>query len=158
MLSDSPKDAELSRLTNAALALLARREYARGELQERLQRRSDDAELIEQILDALIERGLQSDERFCESFVRYRIHQGKGPAKIRQDLRLKRISSELLDQVLPYDNEFWVEKAEETYRQKFKDSSVVNDKDKAKRLRFMVSRGFSAAMVFPLIESSQSSC
>lgn len=150
-------DAELHRLTNAALGLLARREYSRGELEEKLGRRSQDAALIDQVLDALEEQGLQSDERFTEHFVRYRVSQGKGPIKIRQDLRMKHISSRQIDDCLDQDDEFWREQAFQVYQRKFSGAPVNDDKDFAKRLRFMVSRGYSAHLIYPLIEASKRS-
>lgn len=150
-------DAELHTLTNAALGLLARREYSRGELFERLSRRSDNVALIEQVLDALAEQGLQSDERFAENFVRYRIEQGKGPIKIRQDLRQKHVSDELVSLHLDQDKEFWADRAEQLYLRKYGETALNGDKDFAKRLRFMVSRGFSAQLIYPLIENSKPS-
>ncbi len=151
----SDTDAELHRLSNAALALLARRDYSSAELRERLLKRSSTAEseqLIEQVLSALAEQGYQSDERFCESFVRYRLEQGKGPLKIRQDLRLKKIDDSLIDQCMPSGDSFWREHAEKTYRRKFGDQPATEQKEVARRLRFMVSRGYSASWVYPLID------
>jgi len=149
-------DGELHSLTNAALGLLARREYSRGELFERLSRRSENAVLVEQVLESLQEQGLQSDQRFVEHFVRYRIGQGKGPIKIRQDLRQKAVSDELIRLHLDQDTEFWSEKAEELYHRKYGQNALKDDKDFAKRLRFMVSRGFQAHLIYPLIERSKS--
>lgn len=146
------KDDELNNLTNTALGLLARREYSKGELRERLSKRSSNTSLIDQVLEALSEQGLQSDERFSEGFVRYRINQGKGPLKIRQDLRLKRVSTEDIDRFLDQDDDFWVAHASDVYNRKFSDIPIQNEKDMAKRLRFLVSRGFSAQMVFSILE------
>jgi len=151
-MSEDQIDAQRNTLTNAALALLARREYSRGELQERLVRKSSRLDLIEEILDTLEEQGLQSDERFSEHFVRYRIDQGKGPHCIRRDLRQKSISDTLISQHVPDDPDFWVEKATQVYARKFKQNPLNDEKDKAKRLRFMVSRGFSAHQVYPLMD------
>lgn len=148
-------DAELHKLSNVALGLLARREYSRGELVERLARRSNNEVLIGQVLDALVEQGLQSDQRFAENFVRYRIEQGKGPLKIRQDLRQKHIDSALIDATLDQEPEFWSDCAERVYTRKFGNKALDGDKDFARRLRFMVSRGFSAQQTYPLIERSK---
>lgn len=152
------KSPELNRLTNAALGLLARREYSRGELSERLARRSEDQDLIGHVLDALQEQGLQSDQRFCESFVRFRVSQGKGPVRIKQDLRMKKLDAELIDHHLQDisgdDHDFWRLRAAEVYDRKFSDLPVNNDKERAKRLRFLVARGFSAQLAYSLIDRS----
>lgn len=145
-------DPELNKLTNAALALLARREYSQGELRERLARKSTDSQLVEIVIEALQEQGLQSDLRFCENFVRYRIEQGKGPHKIRQDLRQKYISDALIQQCISDDAVFWSERAADIYMRKFKDKPPESEKERAKRLRFMVARGFSAHQVYDLID------
>ena len=44
----------------------------------------------------LVDDGLQSDERFTEAFVRSRINQGKGPARIRADLRERGINDAVI--------------------------------------------------------------
>jgi regulatory protein len=150
MLETNP-DSELNTITNAALGLLARREYSTGELQERLARRTKNQDLVDTVLAALQEQGLQSDERFSEHFVRYKIDQGKGPHRIKQDLRQKHVPDDLIDRFVSNDSEFWAERAAEVYSRKFKDLPLKDEKDKAKRLRFMVSRGFSAHQVFDLI-------
>jgi len=148
------EDSGVNRVMTAALAILARREYSQAELKERLSRRCDDLSLVEQTLEMLVERGLQSDERFCESFVRYRIDQGKGPFVIRSDLRKKGLSDELVQQHLDHDDDFWTSQSERVYSRKFGASPVENDRERAKRLRFMVSRGFPAHLVYPLIETA----
>ena len=152
MTASESMAAEQNVLTNSALRLLARREYSRGELRERLQRRSSNFELIEQVLDALAEQGLQSDERFTENFVRYRTEQGKGPIKIRQDLRQKQIDDKHIEGFLVQDESFWVTKAESVYQRKFGEGAPEGEKEFAKRIRFMVSRGFSAQTAYSLIE------
>ena len=43
--------------------------------------------LIEELLDTLSGEGLQSDERFAESFVHHSLNKGQGPNKITQELR-----------------------------------------------------------------------
>lgn len=143
-----------SKVMTAAVALLARREHSQAELKERLARRCDDMSVVDKTLAKLVEQGLQSDERFCEHFVRYRINQGKGPFVIRSDLRQKGLSEDLVQQHLDFDDDFWSEKAEAVFSKKFGYSPVEEQKERAKRLRFMVSRGFPAHLVYPLIEAS----
>lgn len=150
-MNETSTDPELNKLTNAALGLLSRREYSKGELQERLSRRVSNPDIVDHVLDALEEQGLQSDERFSEHFVRYRIGQGKGPHSIKQDLRRKQVPDHLIEQFVSNDPDFWAERAAEVYSRKYKDQPLEDEKDRAKRLRFMVSRGFSAHQIFALI-------
>ena len=66
---------------------LARREHGRTELLNKLTKFGFDSNTADDAVAELIDDGLQSDTRFAEAFVRSRITQGKGPAKIRADLR-----------------------------------------------------------------------
>ncbi|MCP1316121.1 regulatory protein RecX, partial [Halomonas sp. 707D7] len=79
-----------------AIQLLARREYSRAELFDRLVKKSFEADDIQTCLDALEEQGLQSDARFAESFVRTRILRGQGVIRIKQELRLRGVNGEVL--------------------------------------------------------------
>ncbi|WP_370978961.1 regulatory protein RecX [Agaribacterium sp. ZY112] len=139
-------------LYHAAVALLARREYSKGELEERLLKKTDAYHEVEAVVERLSEQGLQSDERFCESFVRYRIEQGKGPLKIRQDLKFKKISEELISLHLDIARELWFERAVSVLLRKFpalpQESGQLEAKEKAKCLRFLLSRGFSSDIAY----------
>ena len=44
---------------------------------------------VQELLDALVEENLLSDERFTESFVRFRVQRYQGPLKIKAALRTK---------------------------------------------------------------------
>ena len=145
--SISVKDVRL-----AALNLLARREHSFYELVEKLARKFPP-ELATTVATQLQQDNLQNDERFVESFVRYRSLQGKGPLRIKLELRQKGIADALIQQQLNSDEYDWFELAKELYQRKFHshvgfDSSSVNpikidQKEKAKRLRFLAYRGFN---------------
>lgn len=79
-----------------AIGLLARREYSRQELAERLAAKGHAAEAIAECLEALAEQGLQSDERFAEGFLRSRILRGQGPLRIRLDLERRGLDREAI--------------------------------------------------------------
>ena len=72
-----------------ALDLLARREHARVELEQKLQKKGFPESRIHQALQQLTEKGFQSDERYIEDFVRSRVYKGNGPLRILQELRLR---------------------------------------------------------------------
>jgi len=70
-----------------ALGLLARREYSRAELRQRLRSRGHDEDEIDTALARLVELDLQSDARWQEALTRRRQAQGYGPLRIRAELR-----------------------------------------------------------------------
>lgn len=141
-------------LKSAALELLSRREHSKYELQTKLSRRFSDIEAIRAQIDRLAETDLQSDERFVESFIRAKKSHGKGPLFIKQELRRRGVSEYLIAAYVYELDDDWDELAQEVYLKKFGIDSVRDNKDKARRIRFMVSRGFSSESVFRLIDVS----
>ena len=79
-----------------AIRLLARREYSRAELAQRLALRAHAPDVVTACLDELAESGLQSDQRFTESFLRSRVMRGQGPLKIRGELERRGIERDLI--------------------------------------------------------------
>ena len=126
----------------AAMDLLARREHSRGELKQKLRKRFDDADLIDEQLDQLSEENLQSDSRYAESFLRQRINRGHGPMRIRQEMRQKGISDREIENSMAEEQPDWFALAEKVYHRKFGQLPPEDVKDKAKRSRFMQYRGF----------------
>lgn len=126
-----------------AMNLLARREHLRSELQIKLHKRfGSDAE-VEPVLDQLVEEGLQSDERFVESYIRARAQKGYGPERIRQDLRQKGAEQELISLAFESSKEDWVALAHQVRRKKFGPDLPEDFKEKSKQLRFLNYRGFA---------------
>lgn len=128
-----------------AIGLLARREYSRAELAQRLQKKSFDNAAIEECLDTLIEQDLQSDTRFAASFVRSRIMRGQGVIRIKGELRQRGVDQETLNTAFAAVEESeqvdWFELARETLARRFT-SPGENPKERARRERFLASRGF----------------
>lgn len=128
-----------------AIGLLARREYSRAELAQRLAKKSFEHCAIEECLDKLIEQGLQSDDRFAASFVRSRILRGQGVIRIKGELRQRGVDQETLnaafESVAASEHVDWFELARDTLARRF-DSSGETPKERAKRERFLASRGF----------------
>ena len=132
--------------------LLSRREHSFAELIEKLFRRFPDRDVLVEQLTLLNNENLQSDERFVESFINSRKSRGKGPAMIRQELKQRGVDAELVACYLADDNHQWLEIATEAYLKKFGDKPVADQKDKAKRLRFMQYRGFSGDIIRKIVQ------
>ena len=127
---------------NAALTLLARREYSQKELIQRLMRQYPESEVIE-VVSECIKRGFLSDERFVESRIRHRIQQGYGPLWIEQDLRQDGIDSDLIEVHLPTDEDFWVEQAFQLIQRKF----ANKDTNSPKFQRYMYQKGYRSSHI-----------
>ena len=103
---------------NTALDILARREHTRLELSRKLKAKDFSEEEIEAQIDTLIDEGLQSDERYAESYVNMRRNRGYGPLKIKQELRQRGISSELVNIFVEFNDKVWIDTAYQAYEKK----------------------------------------
>ena len=121
---------------------LARREHGRAELCNKLTRFGFDADTAHDAVAQLVEDNLQSDARFIEAFISSRINQGKGPVKIRADLRERGIGSGLVESGLEDAAQDWYVSASEVRKKKFGSQRPVDFSEKARQMRFLQSRGF----------------
>lgn len=132
-----------------AMRLLARREYSRQELFSRLIQTGSDEGLVNSILDELTQRGWLSDQRFSEQLLRSRSGQF-GIRRIRFELREKGIDESTISATLaevPQDD-YAVAKA--LWLKKF-GQPAQDEKEKAKQVRFLQSRGFSFEIIRKII-------
>jgi len=74
---------------------------------------------------------------------------GDGAARIRQDLKSKGVSEELIDRV---SSEGELERARAILERKYREPAATRE-EKAKRMRFLQSRGFSSEVIFSLLSA-----
>ena len=125
-----------------AMDFLARRDYGQDELARKLADKGYQRAVVDDELHRLAEEGLQSDTRFAESFVQSRINQGKGPVRIRADLRQRGIRDGVIDGAIEEAACDWYELAREERVKKFGEAAPDKFKEKARQMRFLQYRGF----------------
>jgi regulatory protein len=132
-------------LRERALRLLARREHSRAELMRKLEAAGFVREEIGTLLDDLESRNWLSDQRFAESYVAD--HRARaGSIKLAYDLRQRGVSDTIIESVLGENRDSELERAREVLRKKF--GVVPTDAvDKARQIRFMLSRGFAPDVI-----------
>ena len=138
-----------------AVALLARREYSRAELAGRLARdlsADDDRAEIERVLDQLAERGMLSDARFAAALTRARA-QRFGSARIRQELKQRGVSAELLSSSVAELESTELERARQVWRRRF-GTAPANAAERARQMRFLAQRGFETSVIVRVIGRS----
>ncbi|MBV36815.1 recombination regulator RecX [Kangiella spongicola] len=136
-----------------AMDLLARREHSRRELIDKLKLREFEGEEVEEYLDRLAERGLQSDQRFAESFIRQRSTNGYGPLRVRQELRKKGIEDSAISHHFETMGIDWFQVAVSAWRKKYNQAPGSDMKLRAKQTRFLQYRGFDFDMINHAIET-----
>jgi regulatory protein len=141
MQESTPKPADIR---FSAMNYLARREHSVKELKEKLSRKFIQSELVDGAIGELVAQGLQSDERFAQAFVGMRQRQGKGPVVIALELREKGVNSELIEQFVDSSASLWFELAREVRSKKYRGAAPIDQRERAKQMRFLHSRGFSS--------------
>jgi regulatory protein len=125
-----------------AMDFLARREYGQTELIRKLAGKGYDRDVAEQSVRKLTEDGLQSDQRFAESFVQSRINQGKGPVRIRLDLGQRGVTDAVVEFAIEASATDWHGLARDVRSRKFGAGKPADFQAKAKQMRFLQYRGF----------------
>ena len=131
----------------AALALLAGRDFTRHELSERLLRKGYARELVELVIAELVAENLLREERYAEQFVGQNSRRGRGPARIRMDLRQRGVDPETIDTALKQNEVDWAATARATRIRKFGPEVPADRRERAKQARFLQYRGFSSEQI-----------
>ncbi len=136
-------------LRGRALQALARRELSRAELQAKLRPHMVETDDLAALLDDLEKRGWLSDARALEQTVRIRSARF-GTQRIAYELRQKGISEELISASIPQLKEGELEAARNVWQRKFA-APPQDQKEKARQVRFLQSRGFSMDVIFKVM-------
>jgi regulatory protein len=153
LLSDIKEVEQAERLSDPiearkkAMDYLARREHSRDELCRKMAKAGFDVNVTLDAIEELRKDGLQSDRRFVDAFVLSRISQGKGPTRIRADLRQRGIRDAMIQEVLLETEQDWYALARETRQKKFGRDLPTDFKGKARQMRFLQYRGFESDQV-----------
>jgi regulatory protein len=129
-----------------ALRYLVRREHSRAELTRKLAPYAASAAAVAQVLDALLSKSQQSDARYAEERARV-LARKYGPARIRHELRAKGIAQEIVESIRA-DGE--LERARAILERKYRAPAATRE-ERAKRARFLQSRGFSSDVIVRLV-------
>jgi regulatory protein len=130
-----------------AMDFLARREYGQEELVAKLVGGGFEPDIARAAVERLAGEGLQDDRRFAAGLVQSRIGQGKGPVRIRQELEQRGIDAGLIEAALAESGEDWTGLARRVRRRRFGTALPPDFPAKARQMRFLQYRGFTAEQV-----------
>ena len=136
-------------LRQKALRALARREYSRAELARKLGGSGASTTDIETLLGEFEASGWLSDERFAGGAARQR--QGRYSQRyILEDLKAKGVAADTAKEAVGALEQDDYASALALWRQRF-GKAPVDQKEKARQVRFLQSRGFSLQVVFKVL-------
>jgi regulatory protein len=146
--ADAPPRPELVKgpsLKARALKLLSMREHTRLELERKLSPHAESPELLAQALDALQAKGFINEARVVESVLHRRAAK-LGASRVRQELQAKGVADTAIAEAVEHLRSTELARAREVWHKKF--GEVPQDpKERAKQIRFLISRGFGAEVV-----------
>lgn len=136
-----------------AVRMLARREYSRAELMQRLLRKGIARDDVERALDELSASGYLSDARYANAVVAQR--SGRfGKRAIAYALREKGIAApEANAAMAPLSATDELADATALWQQRF-GTAPANQKEKARQVRFLQSRGYGFSVVLRVLRTA----
>jgi regulatory protein len=131
---------------------LSRREHSRLELVTKLSKKDYSEEDIQAALVRIDQHDLQSDERFAEQFIRAKLLKLNGPMLIRYELKQRGIDESLIIDFLDQQQIDWLQVAQALYEKKYGSKEVSDYQEKARRMRFLQSKGFPGDIIQALMK------
>ena len=136
-----PPDPNGARL--AAVALLARRDFATGELAARLREDGYPVEAVAEGIADLTAGRILDDARFASQYVAYHAQRGQGPRRIAMDLSARGVAPFHVEAAVAAGTD-WAALAREVRIRRFGLTPPQTWSEKAKQGRFLQYRGFSS--------------
>jgi regulatory protein len=127
----------------AAIALLARRDFASTELRATLCSQGFEDGAAGQVIAELAARGVLDDRRFAANYVNWHAGRGQGPIRIAADLRRHGLPEGLVDAALASGPD-WPALARRVRTARFGGKPPASWAHKARQARFLQYRGFSS--------------
>ena len=146
-MKDAPPDSP-GELRARALSLLARREHSRAELGRKLAPRAASPEALQSLLDSLEQKQQLSNARFASERARV-LSRKFGAARIRLDLKSKGVGGEMADKFSAGGE---LERARTILQRKYRLPAATRE-ERARRMRFLQSRGFAYETIRKLLSS-----
>jgi len=136
-----------------AIGLLARREYARAELRDRLLATGADRGAVDDVLDRLETLGYLSDARFASGVVRRKVGSFSRRA-IAHALKEKGVAAPAAkDALSTLDGVDELAQAQVLWQRRF-GHPPKDEKEKARQVRFLLARGYAPAIAFRVLRAA----
>lgn len=142
-------------LRDRAIRLLARREYARAELERRLLARGGEPSAVRAVLSELESDGLLSDARYARAVVARRAG-SFSRARIVDELKAAGLSRDEIEAAVG-EADLDDDTALRALWQRRFGRAPADERDKARQVRFLQSRGFAISAILNLLRRAEGS-
>lgn len=135
---------------------MARRDHSTAELSSKLRRQEFNQTDIDTVLISLAQENLLNDQRFTESYIRYRRNKGYGPQRIRAELSERGIAQDLIEHQLNITDNAWLDDIRKAWKKRFKNRFPNDMKSRSQQMRFLYYRGFTNEQINQLLSLASS--
>ena len=132
-------------LKGRALRLLSQREHSRKELEQKLKPHEETPGELAEALDFLAAKDFINEKRVVESVVNRRASK-LGAARVRQELVAKGLPADDIAEAVDAMRSTEQDRAMQVWRKRF-GTPPLDASERAKQVRFLVSRGFAPEVV-----------
>jgi regulatory protein len=132
-------------LKGRALRLLSQREHSRKELEQKLKPHEETPGELAEALDFLATKDFINEKRVIESVVNRRASK-LGAARVRQELVAKGLPADDIAEAVEAMRSTELDRALQVWRKRF-GTPPSDASERAKQVRFLVSRGFAPEVV-----------
>lgn len=109
--------------------------------------------MVDRLVESLLAEKLLDDRRYVANFIAYHAGRGHGPMRVRAELRLKGLDSDLVEQSVE-DFPSWLEELEAARRKKFGALRPNEYLERMRQARFLSYRGFTSAQIRSVLGSA----
>ena len=138
---------EIASARQDALAMLGRTELSRRRLVDKMLRKGHKQEVVTIVVNAMNEKGLQSDRRCAEVLTREHARRGHGPERIRHDLCERGLDDDLITEFLQSEEHDFMQLARETREKRYGTDRPVDWAQREKQRAFLYRRGFTGEQI-----------
>lgn len=138
-------------IRSKALDFLSRRDYSYQELYQKLTKYSQDHEEIVNVLNEMVQKKFLNETRYIENFISNKSKK-YGSLKIKYLLRNKVTDHELVEEIYKETEVDELDIACNLIGKKYR-TPPQDANERAKYIRFLLSRGFSTSIAIKAIES-----
>src|SRR3989338_4359223 len=142
-LAKLKEESDLDKAYNRVLNLLARRARSEWEIRDYLKRKKYEKDTIDKLLNKLSDRRLVNDLAFAQAWVENRrLLKNMSKRKLKLELKAKRVSDEIIDEVMGMDETDELEVLKELVAKKRQQTRY---KDDTKLTQYLIRQGYNYA-------------